>query len=570
MRPPEIMLADHWSVAAEAGDLAATSAAWATVLHSHDAMVASWSAGARSLLETRWSGAAASAYARHRVALEKDLLGCVDLADRVAAALQTASDAVTAAHRALSGHFVLLTAILDLRAAGSGVRFRPHSVADMETMRVAVGQASRIRGSLREVLDRQAKAIAATVAGWDRVAATWRENAEGEPAFTSPAEAAATLVLTTGDAVVISTGSGDDQVRVAVDPATGEQVVTCGSGVWRFAAAAELIVRTGDGNDTVAVAPGTAVRLTLIGGEGADSLTGGAAGDVLLGLGGNDYLDGGAGADRIDGGAGNDALYGLSGDDVLTGGSGRDVLNGGAGGDDLSGEDGSDVLSGGDGADRLSGGADADVVYTGAGADAAEGETIYSTKDATVAGDRTVTVQIPDLSKDIRVEGTPEFVERVQSDLDLLRSSPTGQRMLAVLDHGLIDRDTLTIREIAEHNAFAWADTSPAPGMQRAIDFNPAFNTFLGDTPPVVVLYHEMAHQYDFVSGTTLSGNHSDPAYPDGPGVPNAERQAVGLPVDDDNDRRTPSRIDPAHPLPFTENGLRQELTWSPRARYAE
>lgn len=570
MRAPEIMLADHWSVAAEAGDLAATSAAWATVLRSHDAMVAGWSAGARSLLGSRWSGAAASAYARHRAALETDLLGCVDLADQVAAALRTASEAVTAAQSALSGHFVLLTGILDVRPAGSGVRFRPRTPSDLETMRFAVGQASRIRASLKEVLDRQAKAIAGTVAGWDRVATTWRENADGEPAFTSPAESAATLVLATGDAVVISTGSGNDHVRVAVDPATGEQVLTCGSGVWRFAADAELIVRTGDGSDTVAVAPGTSVRLTLIGGEGADSLTGGASGDVLLGLGGNDYLNGGAGADLMDGGAGSDALYGLSGNDAMVGGSGRDVLNGGAGGDDLSGEDGDDVLSGGDGADRLSGGSGTDVVYTGPGADLADGETVYSTEDAAVTGGRTVTVQIPDLSKDIRVEGTPEFVERVQSDLDLLRSSPTGRRMLDVLDHGLIDRDTLTIREIGERNAFAWPDTSAAPGMQRAIDFNPAFTTFLGDTPPVVVLYHEMAHQYDYVSDTMLTGIHTDPAYPDGANVANAERQAVGLPVDDDDDPRTPSRIDPAHPLPFTENGLRQELGWTPRARYAE
>lgn len=569
MKPLEITISDHWSVAAEAGDLAETSAAWGTVLSSHDALVASWSDGAQSLVGSRWSGAAATAYAAHRVALEKDLLRCVGLAGTVASALRRASDAVSATQRALSGHFALLSGLVDVREARGGLRFRPHSASDVETMRIAVGQAASIRASLQSVLDRQAKAIAATVADWDRVATTWRLDAEGEPAFTTPAEAVATLVLTTGDAVVISTGSGDDHVRVALDPTTGEQIVTSGSGVWRFAADAELIVRTGEGNDTVVVAPGTAVRVTLIGGAGADALTGGDAADALLGLGGNDYLNGGAGADLIDGGAGNDAAYGLGGDDVMAGGTGRDVLNGGAGADRLSGEDGADVLSGGDGADRLDG--DEDVVYTGPGADTVHGgATVYSTKDASVEAARQVTVQIPDLGKDIRVDGTPEFVERVQSDLDLLRSSPTGQRMLAALDHGLTGRDTLTIREFAEHNAAAWPDVSPDPGHQRAIDYNPAFNTFLGDTPPVVALYHEMAHQYDYVSQTTLPGNHTDPAYPDGPDVPNSERQAVGLPVDDDRDPRTPSRIDPAHPLPFTENGLRQELTWAPRARYAE
>lgn len=571
MRVLEIRLPDHWSVSAEAGDLAATSAAWGSVLSSHEALVAGWSSGARSLLSTRWSGAAADAYAAHRAALEKDLHGCVELAGRVAGALRKSADAVTAAQMALSGHFAVLSGVLDVRTTERGVRFRPQSPSDMDTMRVAVSQAGRVRSELTKVLDRQAEAIAATVQDWDRVARTWRENAEGQPAYATPAEAVGTLVLSTGDAVVISTGSGDDQVRVWTDPATGEQIVQSGAGLWRFSADADLVVRTGSGHDTVVVAPGTHVKLTLIGGDGIDSLTGGEAGDVLLGLGGNDYLNGGGGADLMDGGVGDDAEYGLGGADTIVGGPGRDVLNGGSGADDLSGADGADVLSGGDGADRLHGGAGADIVYTGSGKDSVDSaETSYATHDATVDGGRTVTVQISDLSKHIHIDGSPEFADRVQADLDLLRSSPTGQALLAALDHGLTGRDTLTIREYADPNAKAWPDVSAAPGHQRAIDFNPSFTTFLGDTPPVVVLYHEMAHEYDYVNGTSLSGAHTDPAYPDGVAVPNAEREAVGLPVDDDHDPATPSRIDPAHPLPFTENGLRSELTWAPRARYAE
>lgn len=582
MRPLEITVADHWSVAAEAGDLAETSAVWGSVLGRHDSLVRAWSDGARSLVGSRWSGAAASAYAAHRAALEKDLLGCTALAGKVASALKASSDAVAAAGRALAGHFTLLSAVLDVRSTEGGVGFRPRSVSDVETMRVAVGQAYRMKAALRDVLDRQAKAIAATVGEWDRVASTWRPAAEGQPTFTTPAEALATLVLNTGDTVVISTGSGDDHVKVSIDKTTGEQIVKAGSGVWRFPADADLVVRTGAGDDTVVVAPGTHVRLTLIGGDGADTLTGGAGDDVLLGLAGNDYLEGGAGADLMTGGAGNDAAYGSSGDDLIAGGTGRDVLNGGDGADRLSGEDDADVLSGGAGADAETGGAGDDVIYTGAGADQVDGgagsDTAYATKAAMVQAERTVTVQVADLSKNIHIEGSPAFTERVQADLDLLRASPTGQRMLAALDQGLVDGDTLTIREFSENNGHAWADVSAAQGMQRAIDYNPTFNTFLGDTPPVVVLYHEMAHQYDFVNGTMLAGPHTDPAYPDQTSlpdgkwqpVPNAERQAVGLPVDDDHNPSTPSRIDPSHPLPFTENGLRSELTWAQRARYAE
>jgi len=82
------------------------------------------------------------------------------------------------------------------------------------------------------------------------------------------------------------------------------------------------------------------------------------------------------------------------------------------------------------------------------------------------------------------------------------------------------------------------------------------------DGPPVTVLYHELAHVYDYVHGTLAEGVYTRP---DNEGVDNAERVAVGLPVDHDNDLSTPERLDPRHPYDFTENGLRDEIG-APRA----
>jgi hypothetical protein len=50
--------------------------------------------------------------------------------------------------------------------------------------------------------------------------------------------------------------------------------------------------------------------------------------------------------------------------------------------------------------------------------------------------------------------------------------------------------------------------------------------------------------------------------------VPNREREAAGLPIDDDHDPKTPDRIDPDHPYQYTENGLREELGAPHRPRY--
>ena len=64
----------------------------------------------------------------------------------------------------------------------------------------------------------------------------------------------------------------------------------------------------------------------------------------------------------------------------------------------------------------------------------------------------------------------------------------------------------------------------------------------LYDGPPITVLYHELAHVYDYAHGTGRGRLHR----PGQPGVDNAERVAVGLPIDHDKDPSTPDQLDPA------------------------
>ncbi len=107
-----------------------------------------------------------------------------------------------------------------------------------------------------------------------------------------------------------------------------------------------------------------AIRNTINGKSGADTLFGTYDIDVMNGLGGDDSLYGLGGNDTLYGGLGNDQLFG--GDD-------NDRLNGGVGNDWLSGDWGNDVLSGGLGSNFLQGGAGNDTMLAGKGQDVFDG-----------------------------------------------------------------------------------------------------------------------------------------------------------------------------------------------------
>ncbi len=123
----------------------------------------------------------------------------------------------------------------------------------------------------------------------------------------------------------------------------------------------------GKGNDDIGVdeSNGAVARpLTMLGGQGNDTLVGGSE---------NDSLDGGNGKDSLSGGAGTDTLSGGNGNDTLSGGTGSDTLHGGNGKDILTGEDGNDTLDGGNGKDTLDGGLGDDTLDGSKGKDSVTG-----------------------------------------------------------------------------------------------------------------------------------------------------------------------------------------------------
>ncbi|MFM9965610.1 MAG: Ig-like domain-containing protein [Planctomycetaceae bacterium] len=105
----------------------------------------------------------------------------------------------------------------------------------------------------------------------------------------------------------------------------------------------------GAGDNVINASDFTKGAVTLLGGEGNDTLTGGSKNDAISGQDGDDELHGGLGNDTVLGGFGNDELFGDAGNDLLIGGFDIDMIDGGAGRDTVAGGQGG-AARGGDGA----------------------------------------------------------------------------------------------------------------------------------------------------------------------------------------------------------------------------
>lgn len=578
-----------WDLTARPDALDAAGQAWLRMGERVDAAATAVNNSASGVLGT-WEGESAASYDDHRRTLVTSIDEATNSAARVSTALQRAAGSVRKAQADLDASW---SGISDVPAtvAGGTVTFQPRDDADATRVQAAIDRAGEVRSRLDAELAEDATTLATATREWTRAAGQWAAIADGTTdGFTVPDTAGTQVgIITVGDHVIVNGTDGDDTITVTVDPATGQQVVTINGVSHVVPPGQEVVVRGGSGNDTITVPQGGGVGFTILGSGGADRITGGDGSDTVLGLDGDDEVDAGAGDDRVSGGAGQDylngqggddrlsggegrdTLYGLSGDDELIGGAEQDYLEGGTGQDSLSGGAGNDVLSGGDGDDSLRGGSGDDVTYAGRGQDTTVGGTGADTAngeagDVNVDVETTVTIEIPDGLAGIRIEGSPEFVERVQADLQMLAGSPEGQQMIANLQQHVADGpDTLTIREYynpADPNN----STASSDGTNSVINYNTRLDDF-GGAPPVVVLYHEFAHVYDYMNDTFRPEPYEGQDATD-QGIKTGERQASGLPIDHDGDPSTPEIIDPDHDFGLTENGLRDEMGLPHRDHY--
>ncbi|MBP1125753.1 MULTISPECIES: M91 family zinc metallopeptidase [Pseudomonas] len=428
------------------------------------------------------------------------------------------------------------------------------------------------------------------------------------------------------DYIVFTTHDEDDRIHVDIRPQDNGLMVVINSEhfVVTLAGLNQFVVfRTQGGNDLIHIAENVTRPILVDSGEGDDHIFAGGGytrifagpgNDIILNHRGPAYIEGGDGADQIFSLAdGEMTVYAGAGDDKVIAASGLAFINGGEGDDQLTGGSAHNILTGGPGNDLIQAGPRSNVLYTGEGLDvvtqlkpddkvfanpnsglAAAGQFIAhgltpSDTSPECPHPQALVTDIQPLSlqnSGIRVIGSVEFQQRVNDDLQLLANSPNGQHLFRALDAAELRSGTpINIYELQDEANGLFvpspASTPPSfiqdnrpgtPSYGGAVYYNPSFiGNRMSNIP---LLYHELCHAYNVVTGTSLQGASLDGA--DGnkprPIIPNHELQAVGLPTDAiafdfDNDPSTP----PTHTnaTPFTENGIREELGMPPRKQYS-
>ncbi|MEM6457202.1 MAG: M91 family zinc metallopeptidase [Acidobacteriota bacterium] len=370
-------------------------------------------------------------------------------------------------------------------------------------------------------------------------------------------------------------GFGDDRI-VVDDSVTGTPTPNSS-----FVGRASILYEGGFGDDT------------LIGSNNAgETFIGGFGNDTIDGRGGDDYIEGGVGNDIIDGGTGRDVLYGGQDQDTIRGGDDRDYIDGGKGHDEIWGGDGNDTLAGGQGNDRVRGEGGIDTlmgnsnlpgqafvapdgsVRTGDILDGGDGsdrmifgpntEIVADARDAApIEVDPNTLGPNGDLiGTSVEAHGSAEFTDRIEDDLEVIRSTEAGQELLDRLD---ATGKRIGIFEQEEgNNAYAGPLATPTPsGFDASAFMDPqrydlnAVPVAVRDpeehflTPSSVLLQHELFHDWDFLAGGVSRFGETN-------NTPNLELRAVGLPYDQTRDGIPDAA--PAGLNGITENSFRTEL----------
>lgn len=608
---------DVWELDDDPSWLTTAQGGWQSLVTSSGTASAT-TASVRERVAGAWEGT----YAENYLAYAPDVTAGMDelreMAAQVRTTLGSIHDVISGLRADLNSSYARAsTDMTSVWRSGGTVTFEYPDDEDRPQIDREHARAGQLIEAAREEIRGHKTTLDGVASAADTLSLTWHGPATGNPRWDVPLGSGyAPMRTTLGDTTTVTTGSSATTIDVAIDPETGETILTitydtdaeCIVETLRIPAGQNVVINTGGGSDTIRVGPGVdvEVRLTtgggadrveaqgatgkmeVFGGSGDDTIETGAGHDFIDGGAGHDYVDSGAGADRIFGGTGNDVLYGMDGADVISGGDGNDYIEGARGDDLLFGGGGEDTMSGGFGDDTMFGGHGDDTMYAGSGTDTLDGgpgnnKVTLEEGDTQVGSGTTVIVEIPSEEYytqwlEFEVDGSEAFKERMLADLQMLASSEAGQTMIEAQIRNYEESGNLfgwgkqkvTFIEMSDPNGYATPEgdikINPDFRMGIANTTDPGGHTH---TPPVVILFHELGHVNQLRTQGDTFGHWLDPNtgdwIRDENGQPLIERQNVGLKWDPS---LVPDGDGDSYDWTLTENGFRDEIRLPPRERY--
>lgn len=357
----------------------------------------------------------------------------------------------------------------------------------------------------------------------------------------------------TGNTNTVNTGSGNDSIIVAGQ----NSKVSSGDGMDIInAKSEENDINAGAGNDVIT---SHGKKDKIYGGDGNDFINAGN---------GDTYIEGGKGDDNIKAGNGNNVIYGLDGNDKIKVGNGDNYIDGGKDNDNITVGTGKNIVFGGLGDDTIDAQKSSGKVF-----DDNNGGTINASENMEVK--RYDSTANANLGHSVKIDGDNDFQMRVESDLEALKATKSGQKLLSELDNS---GHTVTITKTDAQNGyekvakaedrgkeFITPDGKRGEGADSEISYNPSYNG-PANGRPINVLFHEGVHSYNSVSGTMQPGKQDQE---DGSNVNKLERQDVGLSVENGIPVEHPDgTVTTGNPDGLTENSIRKDLGLDKREIY--
>ena len=358
----------------------------------------------------------------------------------------------------------------------------------------------------------------------------------------------------TGNTNAVTTGSGNDSVIVAgnnskVNTGAGTDIINARS--------EENNIEAGAGNDVITA---SGKKNDIYGGEGNDYIK---VND------GDNYIEGGKGNDHITAGNGDNVIYGLDGKDTIKVGNGDNYIDGGKGDDNITVGTGKNIISGGLGDDTINAKDSSGKIF-----DDKNGGTINASENMKV--NRYDSSETANLGNSVKIEGSDDFKERIESDLETFRATESGKKLLSEFDKS---GHTVTIGKTDDQNGyegpakkedydkqFVTPDGKRGEGADAKIQFNPSFRNKEKGFVPANVLFHEGVHAYNTTTGTMQPGMTKQENNFD---TRSSERQAVGLSIDNGIEVTHSDGTKSANnPEGLTENAIRAELGIDKREIY--